>query len=87
MSTCGKKVKCSPVVNESNKLAPDETKRVEKVVGTLLCCSHVLDNAMLVEEVDSAAIQAKLNKETVKELVHLLNHASTHPDEKIYHRK
>ena len=82
----GVKVQLATPADTSQPLPPDDVKRLQKVVGTLLYYARAVDPTMLVALNGLASAQTKATSTTADALVHLLNYCTTYPDATIqYH--
>ena len=66
--------------DDSEPIDADETKRLQRVLGTLLFYARAVDGSMLVALGTLGAAQTKGTRQTIKALKHLLNYAASHPD-------
>ena len=76
----GAKVQYALEEDLSLPLSPDDTKRVQEVLGTLLFYARAVDSTMLTAISAIATQQAKGTKATMDAIIHLLNYCATHPD-------
>jgi hypothetical protein len=82
----GATIQLTDPIDKSPALPPNEIKRLQQVVGTLLYYARAVDSTMLAALGTLSSAQTKGTTETAAALVQLLNYCATHPDATIRYR-
>jgi Reverse transcriptase (RNA-dependent DNA polymerase) len=75
----GAAIQLTAAPDMSPPLSPNDTKRVQEIIGTLLYYARAIDNTMLPAIGTIASQQSQGTKATMKAIVKLLNYAASHP--------
>jgi hypothetical protein len=82
----GVKIQMTSPLDTTPSLTDNQTKRLQKVVGTFLFYARAVDGTMLHALNALAAAQKNGTQATAQALVHFLNYCATHPDATICYR-
>jgi hypothetical protein len=83
----GKQQQLTPEPDTTPLLDAADNKTIQEIIGTLLYYARAVDPTLLVALSTLSTQQTKGTKQTMKDIVHLLNYCATHPSAIIRYKK
>ncbi len=69
-----------PPPDTLKKVSPDDIKRIQRVVGSILYYAHAVDSTVLMALSSIAITQSKATEVTMEQTKQMLDYLATHPD-------